>query len=99
MIAFPEVKRRAQAKIDAVVGHDRLPTFADAPHLPYVRAIIREFLRWRHATPFSVPHVATAEDWYECMYIPKGTVCISNVWHCNNDRTVLDEDADIFRPE
>jgi Cytochrome P450 len=31
MIAFPEVQRRAQAEIDAVVGRDRLPTFADAP--------------------------------------------------------------------
>jgi cytochrome P450 len=99
MIAFPEVQRRAQAEMDVVVGRDRLPTFADAPHLPYVRAIIREILRWRPSVPFSVPHAATEEDWYEGMYIPKGTVCISNLWHCNHDRTVFGEDADEFRPE
>ncbi len=99
MLAFPEVQRRAQAEIDAVVGRDRLPTFADAPRLPYVCAIIRETLRWRPATPFSVPHVATEEDWYEGMYIPKGTVCISNLRNCNHDRTVFGEDADQFRPE
>ena len=99
MIAFPDAQRRAQAEIDAVVGRDRLPTFADAPHLPYVRAIIREILRWRPVAPFSMPHVATGEDWYEGMYIPKGTVCISNLWHCNHDRTVFGEDADKFRPE
>ena len=99
MIAFPEVQRRAQAEIDAVVGRDRLPTFADAPRLPYVRAVIREVLRWRPGGPFSTPHVATEEDWYEGMYIPKGTVCISNVWHCNHDRSVFGEDADQFRPE
>ena len=33
------------------------------------------------------------------MYIPKGTVCISNLWHCNHDRAVFGEDADKFRPE
>ena len=99
MIAFPEVQRQAQAEIDAVVGRDRLPTFADAPRLPYVCAIIKEILRWRPAGPFGIPHTATEEDWYEGMYIPKGTVCISNLWHCNHDRAVFGEDADEFRPE
>jgi cytochrome P450 len=99
MIAFPEVQRRAQAEIDAIVGRDRLPTFADAPRLPYVLAIIREILRYRPTIPFLIPHAATEEDWYEGMYIPKGTVCIANVWHCNHDREVFGEDADEFRPE
>jgi cytochrome P450 len=39
------------------------------------------------------------DDWYEGMFIPKGTVCISNIWHCNHDRAVFGEDADAFRPE
>jgi cytochrome P450 len=101
MIAFPEVQRRAQAEIDAVVGRDRIPTFVDAPRLPYVQAIIREILRsgYRPTTPFLIPHVATKEDWYEGMYIPKGTICIANVWHCNHDREAFGEDADEFRPE
>ena len=99
MIAFPEVQRQAQAEIDAVVGRVRLPTFADAPRLPYVCAIIRETLRWRPAGPFGIPHTAIEEDWYEGMYIPKGTICISNIWHCNHDRAVFGEDADKFRPE
>jgi cytochrome P450 len=99
MIAFPEVQGRAQAELDAVVGRDRLPTFADAPRLPYVLAIIKEILRWRPSIPLGVPHVATEEDWYEGMFIPKRTVCISNLWHCNHDRAVFGEDADEFRPE
>ena len=99
MIAFPEVQRRAQAEIDAVVGRDRLPTFADVLRLPYVCAIIKEILRWRPAVPLGIPHAATNEDWYEGMYIPKGTVCIANIWHCNHDRAVFGDDADEFRPE
>jgi cytochrome P450 len=46
MVAFPEVQRRAQAELDVVVGRARFPTFADAPRLPYVRAIVKEVLRW-----------------------------------------------------
>jgi cytochrome P450 len=99
MIAFPEVQCRAQAEIDAVVGRDRLPTFADAPRLPYLFATMKEVLRWRPTAALGMPHVATKEDWYEGMYIPKGTMCIANLWQCNRDRTVFGEDADEFRPE
>ena len=99
MVAFPEVQRRAQAELDTVVGRDRLPTFADAPHLPYISAVIKEVLRWRPAVPLGVPHAAEEDDWYEGMFIPKGTVCISNTWHCNHDHAVFGEDADEFRPE
>ncbi len=99
MVAFPEAQRRAQAELDAVVGRDRLPTFSDAPHLPYIHAIVKETLRWRPVTPLGIPHVATVEDWYEGMYIPKGTACIANIWQCNHDQAVYGEDADEFRPE
>jgi cytochrome P450 len=99
MIAFPEVQRRAQAEVDAVVGRNRLPSFADAPHLPYVCATMREVLRWRPAVALGAPHVAIKEDWYEGMYIPKGTMFIANLWQCNHDRAVFGEDADKFRPE
>jgi len=99
MIAFPEVQRRAQAELDAVVGRDRLPTFSDAPRLPYVRAITKEILRWRPAAPLGVPHAATDDDWYKGMFIPKGSICMANIWHCNHDRAIFGEDADDFRPE
>jgi cytochrome P450 len=99
MIAFPEAQRRAQAELDAVVGRDRLPTIADAPRLPYLGAVIREVLRWRPALPLGVPHAATNDDWYEGMFIPKGTICIPNAWNCNHDRDVFGPDADEFRVE
>jgi cytochrome P450 len=64
-----------------------------------VRAIVKEVLRWRPALTLGVPHAAIEEDWYEGMYIPKGTLCMFNLWHCNHDRAVFGEDADEFRPE
>lgn len=51
MIHYPQIMRKAQAQIDAVVGRDRVPTFADRPHLPYIRALVKELLRWRPAGP------------------------------------------------
>ncbi|KAI9450255.1 cytochrome P450 [Russula earlei] len=99
MIAYPEKQRKAQAELDAVVGRDRLPTFADAPCLPYLSAVIKETLRWRPVVRFGAPHAATEDDWYEGLFIPKGAICIPNTWNCSHDRAVFGEDADEFRPE
>ncbi len=99
MIAFPEARRRAQAEIDAVVGHDRLPTFADTPRLPYVRAITRDILRWCPTIPSSyltsrpIKTGAMAR-----IFRKKGATCISDVWHRNHDQAVFGDDADEFRP-
>ena len=89
MIAFQEVQRRTQAEIDVIVGHDRLPTFADAPRLPYIQAIISEIIRYRPPLPFLLPHAATKEDWYEGMYILKNTICIANIRNRNHYREVF----------
>ena len=98
MVAFPEVQSRAQAELDSVVGRARLPTFADAPRLPYVRAIVKEVFRWRPAVRLT-DHAATDDDLYEGMFIPKGAMCTANIWQCNHDRAVLGDDADDFKPE
>jgi len=51
MVLFPETACKAQAEINAVVGSERLPTFADRPHLPYINALVKELLRWNSVTP------------------------------------------------
>lgn len=40
MVVYPETQKRAQAELDAVVGRDRIPTFADYENLPYIRAMV-----------------------------------------------------------
>ena len=42
----PEVQRKAQVELDAVVGAGRLPNFGDLSQLPYVQAIVNEINRW-----------------------------------------------------
>jgi cytochrome P450 len=51
LVLFPQVQRRAQAELDAVVGRDRLPTFNDRPRLPYIEASCKELMRWNMVTP------------------------------------------------
>ena len=99
MIAHPEVQRRAQAELDTVVGRSRTPTFSDAPNLPYIHAIVKEVLRWRPVPALALPHTSTEDDWYEGMFIPKGTLCLTNLWHCHHDPSAYGDDAAAFRPE
>jgi len=50
MILFPEVQRRAQEELDAIVGQSRLPSFADMKQLPYIQAIVKEVSNARIST-------------------------------------------------
>ncbi|KAK2603632.1 hypothetical protein QQS21_004213 [Conoideocrella luteorostrata] len=84
MIVFPEVAKNAQVEIDRVCG-DRLPNLNDVPDLPYIRACIKESLRWMPATALGVPHAVTQDDFYMGYHIPKDAGVILNVWAIHND--------------
>ena len=73
MVAYPEVHKRAQAELDSAVGWLRVSTISDAPHLPYIQVIVKEVLRWRPVLLLGLPHTSTEYDWYNGMFIPKGT--------------------------
>ncbi|KAG2001549.1 cytochrome P450 [Coprinopsis cinerea AmutBmut pab1-1] len=78
---FPEVHKKAQVEIDAVVGNDRLPTFEDRQNLPYINALVsEEVLRWHAVTPTSVP-IELEDDIHNSCFIPKGSLVIANVWY------------------
>ncbi|KAF8803765.1 cytochrome P450 [Phlegmacium glaucopus] len=81
----PEVVRKAQAEIDAVVGNDRLPTFMDRPYLPYINALTMEVFRWNSVVPTAVPHRVMQDDIHEGYLIPKGSLVIPNIWKFTHD--------------
>jgi len=45
MTLNPEVMQKAQKELDAVIGNDRLPTFADRENLPYIERVVQETFR------------------------------------------------------
>ena len=80
MVLFPEAQRKAQEEIDRVIGNGRLPTWDDEQNLPYVRALVKEVLRWRAVNKFGMPHCLSEDDWYQGYFLPKGSVVMLNWW-------------------
>ncbi|KAF9050869.1 cytochrome P450 [Hymenopellis radicata] len=88
MLLNPTVQKLAQAEIDTVVGNDRLPTFNDRQHLPYVNAVITELLRWHNVAPLGVPHRALEDGVISGYFVPKGTIIVTNLWQMLHDPAV-----------
>ncbi|KAH9912858.1 cytochrome P450 [Epithele typhae] len=98
MVLYPEVQKKAQAELDAVVGPTRLPDFSDRPSLVYINAIIREMYRWMPVPPIAVPHLTTEDEEFGGHFIPKGTLLVPNVWAALHDPEAY-ERPDDFVPE
>ncbi|KAF7973627.1 hypothetical protein HWV62_14814 [Athelia sp. TMB] len=98
MITHADVFARAQAEIDAAVGRERLPSFADRASLPYIECVMSECLRWTAPVPIGLPHQLTQDDVYNGMLIPKGTLIIGNIWAITRDSTLY-PNPDVFYPE
>lgn len=84
LVTHPDVLRRAQAELDAVVGSARTPNFEDEASLPYIRALCKETLRWRPVAVLGgTPHATTEPDVYEGYHIPADTTILGNSWAIN----------------
>lgn len=93
LVLNPEVQRRAQTELDAVLGSPdsptfRLPTFEDRPHFPYIDAITKELMRWWLPLPLGVGHTTTEDDEYRGWNIPKGSIILANSWAIMHDERV-----------
>ena len=85
MLLYPDVQKKAQKQLDEVAG-DHLPTMDDEAQLPYIRACMKETLRWMPTTILgAVPHAVNQDDYYEGYLIPKGAGVINNVWAIHMD--------------
>ncbi|CCO27540.1 O-methylsterigmatocystin oxidoreductase Short=OMST oxidoreductase [Rhizoctonia solani AG-1 IB] len=100
MALHPEVQKRAQTEITQVIGDDRLPKYDDRSSLPYIEAVYREVLRWHAVLPAGLPHlsVATDDDEFRGMRIPKGSVVFAVVQNMHHDPQTYHE-PHIFNPE
>ncbi|KAJ4478123.1 cytochrome P450 [Lentinula aciculospora] len=98
MILYPETQRIAQVELDCIVGPDRLPSFDDYNNLPYIRAIVKEILRWRGVVSLGVPHKLSQDDHYEGYLLPKDTVCFVNIWSLHRNTVVYGHDSEHFNP-
>ncbi|RDW80861.1 hypothetical protein BP5796_05559 [Coleophoma crateriformis] len=88
LVTNTPILRAAQAELDTVIGSARTPQFSDEPQLPYVRALVKEVLRWRPVAVLGgTPHASTEDDVYEGFHIPSGTTILGNSWAINLNPT------------
>ncbi|KAJ8468878.1 hypothetical protein ONZ51_g9347 [Trametes cubensis] len=76
----PDVQRKAQAELDAIIGPHRLPDFEDRESLVYIDAIVKESIRWHNVVPLGVGHCITEDDEFQGYFLPAGAVLVPNVW-------------------
>jgi len=98
MTQNPDVLAKAQQEIDTVIGNSRMPDFSDRPSLPYIEAMVNECLRFGCPAPLNLPHLLMEDDFYEGMFIPKGTWIIGNIWAISRNAALYPE-PHAFRPE
>jgi cytochrome P450 len=79
MTHYPQYLPMLQEELDRVCG-DRLPVAEDRPSMPFLRAIIRECIRWRPPVPTGIPHYLIQDDEYNGYHIPKGTTLHPLEW-------------------
>ncbi|QDS71065.1 hypothetical protein FKW77_008760 [Venturia effusa] len=96
MCYYPQYLDMLQEELDSVCG-DRMPTNADKPNLPLLRAIIKETIRWRPPVPTGIPHYLTADDEYNGYHIPKGSVIHPLEWAISRDPGMY-PDPEAFNP-
>lgn len=99
MILFPSAQEQAQVELDRVCGDARLPSTDDIDHLPYIRACVKEALRWMPTAILGVPHRVMQDDEYMGYRIPGGASVVCNVWaiHMDENRHPHPRDSDPSR--
>lgn len=80
MIQHRDAQQKAQAELDKVIGRTRLPELEDRESLPYINAICKETFRVHTVVPLGLPHGSIEDDYYRGMYVPKGSMMLTNVW-------------------
>ncbi|EAW12348.1 cytochrome P450 [Aspergillus clavatus NRRL 1] len=96
ILYHPEEVQRAQEELDSTVGVQRLPQLADLDNMPYVRAFIREALRWLPSS--GTPHASTEDDEFMGYRIPRGSMVVPHYWFVDMDSDVYMNPLK-FRPE
>ncbi|XP_064613193.1 cytochrome P450 2D6-like [Liolophura sinensis] len=94
----PDVMKKIQQEIDAVIGRERPPRLTDKGHMPYTEAATLESLRYYTVLPLGVVHTTTREAQFRDYFIPKHTVIFTNSWLAHHDEAVWGDPWE-YRPE
>ncbi|CAL8146559.1 unnamed protein product [Orchesella dallaii] len=98
LLLNPEVQRKVQEEVDAVVPKGKFPIAETEAKLHYVKATIAETHRIGTATPMMAPRGTLGDEVCENFIIRKGTFIMSNIYKLHFDEKYW-KDPHTFRPE
>jgi cytochrome P450 family 1 subfamily A polypeptide 1 len=92
-----DIIKALQDEMDAVIGKDRLMREEDIANLPYLRATVKEILRFRPVVPL-LPHHSINPCNINGFHIPTNTKVIINNWSLSMNEEYWDDPSQ-FRPQ
>ncbi|KAG6558258.1 hypothetical protein Mapa_000008 [Marchantia paleacea] len=95
---YPEVLKKLQDELKAVVGMGRVVEEADLESLLYFKAFCYECLRMHPGAPVTVPHTAVKDTKLGGYDIPENTRVIVNIYAINRDPKVWPKPLE-FNPD
>lgn len=99
LILNPKVLEIAQAEVRNIVGdHRRVVLESDLPHLHYIKAVIKEVLRFHPPAPMLLPRESMEDMNIDGYDIPAKTRFYFNAWAIMRDAESW-ENPDRFQPE
>ncbi|CAN6168719.1 unnamed protein product [Urochloa humidicola] len=99
MVLHPGIQAKAQAELDAVVGHSRGVGDGDVASLPYIQCIVKETLRMHPPGPLlSWARLAIHDAIVGGHLVPAGTTAMVNMWAIAHDPAIWAQ-PEAFRPE
>ncbi|KAJ3561943.1 hypothetical protein NP233_g9884 [Leucocoprinus birnbaumii] len=97
IVCFPDVYSMAQAEVDNVLK-GRLSEDSDIDSLPYLKALLKEVVRWQPVFPMGIYHAVIRDDEYKGYHIPANSLVIPNIWGLFYDPELFPE-PDKVKPE
>uniref|UniRef100_A0A2K6PHN4 Cytochrome P450 1A n=1 Tax=Rhinopithecus roxellana TaxID=61622 RepID=A0A2K6PHN4_RHIRO len=102
LVARPEIQRKIQKELDAVIGRGWRSRLSDRPQLPYLEAFILETFRHSSfALSLTVPSSllsTTRDTTLNGFYIPRECCVFINQWQVNHNPELWGDPSE-FRPE
>ncbi|CAO3576608.1 unnamed protein product [Absidia cylindrospora] len=94
-----DVQDKICKELDAfITTYQRLPSFADREHLPYMTSVQRECMRYRPTVPFNAPHVVNEDFDYKGYHFCEGDILLSNMYLMHKNSNAYSQ-PDSFTPE
>ncbi|KAH7681581.1 Premnaspirodiene oxygenase protein [Dioscorea alata] len=98
LIMNPRVMKKAQEEVRSRVGNRKFVLESDLPHLPYLKAVIKEIFRLHPPAPLLVPRESMEQVTIEGYQIPAKTRVFINAWAIGRDIESW-ENPEVFEPE